>query len=159
MKRLWFIGLAAVIMVAVLGTSVMAAGSQSGRPHGPRKGGFMAELNLTPEQEQKLLEIRQKHAREVLPLRQELQKKHLELRQLWHVEKPNASTIEEKMKEMVPLQVKLRMKALEMRNEMKALLTPEQLKKFEEFRPGRSFGRRGWGHHGNGPKGPNACKF
>lgn len=151
MKRGWLISLVLAFMVAVVGASAASAspGPKQGPKGGSRHGRLMAELKLTAEQEQKILEIRQKHAREVLPIRQELQKKRLELRRLWSAEKPDAAAIEGKMKEMVPLQVKLRMKALAVRDEIKTILTPEQQKIFESFRPGRGHRRPGCGKNAN----------
>lgn len=153
MKRALMIGLVLTLLLTTLGTVAMAAGRHPGsKKDESRKGNFISKLNLTPEQEQKLLEIRQRHAREILPLRQELQKKRLELNRLWEAEKPNATAIERKMIEMVPLQVKMRMKAMTMRDEIRAILTPEQQEQFDAFQNERGHRRRGFHSKGKGPK-------
>ena len=101
----------------------------------------------------KLLEIRQDYQRETQTIRFEMQKKQLELRQLWSASTLNRSAIEAKEKEVTGLRVQLVTKARAMRDKMKNILTAEQLKKLEENgfnrNPGAGVrGRRGGGRMG-----------
>src|SRR5690606_8529681 len=82
-------------------------------------------LDLTPEQEKQILAIHQEFYRNSLALRQRLQQLRLELRRLWAEEKPDEAAINRKLTEMTPLRIKLRAMALETREEVKRVLTPE----------------------------------
>jgi Spy/CpxP family protein refolding chaperone len=130
--------LAVVALLALTATSVMAmgpGGSGCGfgpRFHGPDQGAWMRHLKLSPEQQEKILDIKQQFEKESLPIRQNLEKKRLELQKLWKAEKPNQNAIENKMKEMVPLKVTLRMKMRAMREAIFNVLTPEQQKQIHD---------------------------
>lgn len=152
MKTKIGIFLVIIALLAISATSVMAMGPGGpdegfvprfcGPGHGP--GEWMHHLKLSPEQQEKILNIKQQFEKETLPIRQDLEKKRLELRNLWKAEKPSQSAIESKMHEMVPLKVTLRMKMRSMREAIFKILTPEQQKQLND----RFQGRRG--HFGPG---------
>lgn len=136
--------LTTLIVVVLVGTVSLAAfaygngrgrsGDQMGKP------GFFQNLNLSPEQQQKLLEVKQDYQRETQSLRFEMQKKQLELRQLWSASTLNRSAIEAKEKEVTGIRVQLVTKARAMQDKMKSILTAEQLKKLEEYGFNRNSG-------------------
>ena len=154
-KGIWMAMIAA-LLVAVVGSTVLAGDRNFSRRQSHRRG-FMAKLGLTAEQQSKILEVQQKHEQETLALRQELQKKRLELKHLWNEEKPQESKIVSLMKDMVPAQVQLRLKARSLQEEIKKVLTPEQLKKYEQ-RGQKQGGGRGFGQHSIKYRGKNISK-
>lgn len=162
MKKTLIIFTIVAMLIATIGYSVLAYGpaSGSGRGQGGRMGmrngggnGFMAELKLTSEQQQKLLVIRQQFQKDTQNLRFEMQQKNLELRQLWSVKPLNQAAIGSKTKEVTALRVQITAKRDTMQEKMKAILTPEQLKLYNERTPGgnggfgggRMKGGRGYG--------------
>ncbi len=153
MKKGLLTTIIALILVAAVSISAFAFG---GRGNGPNQGGFhrfFDGLDLTPDQELKLLEIRQNFQKETQPLRFEIQKKQLELRQLWSAKSLNQNAIEAKEKEISGLRVQMVNKARVMREKMDKVLTAEQRKKLEESgfncNPGSGRkGRRGAGKRG-----------
>jgi Spy/CpxP family protein refolding chaperone len=82
-----------------------------------------------------------------------MQQKNLELRQLWSVKPLNQAAIGSKTKEVTALRVQITAKRDTMQEKMKAILTPEQLKLYNERTPGgnggfgggRMKGGRGYG--------------
>lgn len=154
MKKGLLTTIVALVLVGTVSLAAFAYGDGRGRGGNQmRKSGFFQKLNLSPEQQQKLLEIRQDYQRETQTIRFEMQKKQLELRQLWSASTLNRSAIEAKEKEVTGLRVQLVTKARAMRDKMKNILTAEQLKKLEENgfnrNPGAGVrGRRGGGRMG-----------
>jgi Spy/CpxP family protein refolding chaperone len=153
MKKTLIIFTMVAALMATIGYSVLAFGPAAGR--GPGQGGRMgmrnaggnglaAELKLTPEQQRKLLAIRQQFQKDTQDLRFEVQQKMLDLRELWSAKPLNQAALESKAKEVTALRVQLATKSQTMQDKMKAVLTPEQLKLFNERTP------RGNGGFGGG---------
>ena len=94
------------------------------------------DLDLSPEQSEKLLTIQQELAKDTLELRQQLQRLNLELRQLWAAEAPDQTAINQKLAAMTPLRLELNNKVNQAQKQIESTLTPEQLAKYEEFQPG-----------------------
>ncbi len=147
----------AVFVIALMATSGLAMAQGWGRGegmgpghggpgHGP--GGWAAALNLTPEQNQKMQELRAAHFKETIPLRNELMGKRLELRALWAQTDPDQGKILAKQKEINALMAQLQEKATKHRLEMRKILTPEQRTKLGTFA-----GRRGGFGPGHGMRG------
>ena len=63
------------------------------------------------------------------------------MRRLWAEEKPDEAAINAKLTEMTPLRIELRAMAMETREKIRKVLTPEQLEKLESA-GGRVFQRR-----------------
>nr|WP_269206144.1 Spy/CpxP family protein refolding chaperone [Capillibacterium thermochitinicola] len=106
-------------------------------------------LDLTPEQSEKILTIRQEFAKDTLELRQQLQRAQLELHQLWAAENPDQTAINQKLAAMTPLRLELKKKIQEAQKQIESILTPEQLEQYNNFRPFTPGGRgrfrpRGW---------------
>ena len=146
MKKILLITIIAALLVGTLSLAALAFGPGRGPGQG-QAGGYGLynnSLNLTADQQQKILAIQQDFQRDTQPLRFELQKKHLELRQLWTAKPLNQSAIEAKNKEVIAIKVQLVTKAQAMFDKIKSILTPEQQKQlgdFANFGPG--FGGRG----------------
>ncbi|NLY76106.1 MAG: periplasmic heavy metal sensor [Firmicutes bacterium] len=94
------------------------------------------DLGLTPEQQTKLLNIRQKHQAETQSLRFELQKKNSELKQLWKADQFDQNAINAKKAEITALKIRMAAKFQSMRAEIKNILTDEQYQKLYRRKPG-----------------------
>jgi Spy/CpxP family protein refolding chaperone len=161
MKKIIITSLAALLLIGAISYGVWADGRGPGNgpmtpgnynnQNGPR--GTVNALNLTYEQELKVLDIRQQFERETLDLRFAMQRKGLELRQLWTVKPLNQAAIDAKTKEVTGLRIEMTNKAQTLRDKMRSVLSPEQQKLFDSqpngrgsMGPGMGQGRRG----GNG---------
>ena len=96
----------------------------------------MADLNLTFDQQLKMLEIRQAFARESQPLRFIIEKDQLQLGQLWSEKTLNQKQIEEKETEVALTRVKIRLLERRLTEQLNVVLTPEQQKQLQNNRPG-----------------------
>jgi Spy/CpxP family protein refolding chaperone len=147
MRKIILIITITALMTGFFAFSAMAYGMGPGmRP----MGHFRNDLDLTFDQQQKILAIRQDFQKDTLSLRFDLQEKNLELRQLWEANPLNQTAIEAKTKEVTDLRVQMTTKAQAMHEKIKSVLTAEQLKKLNDnnrqnYGPGP--GRRG-GHRG-----------
>jgi Spy/CpxP family protein refolding chaperone len=134
MKKLLSIIAVTVLLVGSLAFTTLAFGPGNGACPGG-KGGFgmreLDSLNLTNDQQQKILTIRHEFEKDTLSLRQEMRKKRQELQQLWSADNLNQAAIDAKTKEMNALQIQMTQKSREMFNKIKAVLTAEQLKQLE----------------------------
>jgi Spy/CpxP family protein refolding chaperone len=139
-KGIW-LTLIAAVLIMVIGSTVLAGDKGFCRRQGHHRR-LIARLRLTPEQQSKILEIRQNNEQETLALRQELQRKRLELKKLWSEEYPQEDKIVALMTDMVPTQVKLRLKARSLQEEIKQVLTPKQLKRYEQLKKEQGRDRR-----------------
>jgi len=70
---------------------------------------------LSPEQRQKLLELRQAYLNEITPIQNQLVSKKLELRNLWRSQTPDQDKILEKQKEINALHAQIQEKAIKYR--------------------------------------------
>ncbi len=142
-KALTIVG--TVLLVAAIAVPVLAYGPSWGRGMGM---GFTNRVtpccesipNLTAEQSAKLKELREQHEKEVLPLRNELISKRVELRSLWLQANPDEAKIKAKQHEITELENKLREKMTEHRLESQKILTPEQQAQLQSAKPTEGFG-------------------
>jgi Spy/CpxP family protein refolding chaperone len=132
-------------------------GPGQGMEYGPR-GSWGANLNLTPEQTQKMQAMREGFFKETLPLRNEMQIKKLELSTLWAQTNPDQEKILAKQKEINALRAQMQEKGTKHRLEMRKILTPEQQAQVTAFGPGFGGGRGMRGGFGPGRgMGPGSC--
>lgn len=170
--------LAAIFLVAVMSSDLFALGHGPGR--GPGAGpGFGAcydgsgpgarGLNLTPEQDKKMNELREAQLKNIAPLRDKMFAKRDELKLLWLQANPDREKINAAQAEMRTLRDKMQDQMTSARLDMLNLLTPEQRVKFQAagargYGPGpyageqcgdrRGMMRSGWyGGHGRGMMG------
>ncbi len=145
MKKTILITMITAVLIGAVSLSAWAYQGQG--PNCGKTGAysFYKNLNLTPDQEQKILVIRQDFQKDTLALRQDLQRKHLELRQLWAAEPINQAAVDAKTKEVNALKIQMINKAKTMKNRIKAVLTPEQQKQLESsgWNDNCGFGRPG----------------
>lgn len=125
---------------------------------GPNHDPF-ARLNLTFEQQLKILEIRQAFETKSLPLRFEMEKINLELRRLWEANPLNQEAIEAKEKALVALKVQAITLSREVFAQLQSALTPEQQKQLQsepQFKPDEGFPCHGNPQPQTMKKGPEA---
>ena len=136
-----------LVMVVIL-PSVGLAMAQSwdrgpgmGMHYGPYPGGARSEgpapwraLDLTPEQSQKMKDLRESFSKVSIPLRNEIRSKRFELQALWMQTNPDQDKILAKQKEIIALRSDLLEKATKNRLEMRKILTPEQQAKWTYLR-------------------------
>jgi Spy/CpxP family protein refolding chaperone len=87
----------------------------------------MMNLDLSAEQIAEIRQIMLDSQKETLELRNQIQVKQLELRELRLDSEIDMDQVKSKLEEIADLQVELRMKAVERQGKVKELLTPEQL--------------------------------
>jgi len=87
----------------------------------------MMNLDLSAEQQTEIRQIILDSQKETLELRNQIQVKQLEMRELRLADELDMEQIKSKLEEIADLQVELRMKAVERQEKVKELLTPEQL--------------------------------
>jgi protein CpxP len=139
------IGLAAPFALAQSSGTVQ--GSQAGtqtekqgrRWHGGHRGGRMFggifnRLNLTDEQKAQIKQLNQNFRTSTQPLRQQLQAKRQELRQASEGGTFNEALATQKLTEMASLEAKLMGERFKLRQEMLAVLTPEQKAQLDQMR-------------------------
>ena len=103
-------------------------------PQGDRYNHVTQILNLTPAQQQNLLDIRQAFQSDTLPIRQHMQRTQLELKQLWTASSLDQKQIQAKVRERTDLRIQLVQKRRDMIAQVKTILTPDQLKTLEKYR-------------------------
>lgn len=97
----------------------------------------MRELNFTPEQRNRLEQLRLQQEKAQIQNRAAVETSHLDLRQLLRAEKPDRAAIEKKITEIGNLQAQ-QMKARTMAElDLRDLLTPEQREKLKQLREQR----------------------
>lgn len=133
MKKTVLITLITSLMVTLVSFAAFGKAQQPlGKP-GPGKGNLLfAELKLTEEQLDKIMAIRQQYEKDMIDLRYALQKKNRELAKLWAAKPLDQAAIDAKTKEVNAIRIQMRTKRDTMKEQIKAVLTPEQLKVYNE---------------------------
>ncbi len=162
MKKI-IVALALILMMPGLGWAMVPGRDQGEgiKMHDRAFQRLSAALNLTPEQNQKLKEMREGLRKETIPLRNEMMSKRFELRALWMQANPDEGKILAKQKEIHALRSDLQEKITRGRLEMRKVLTPDQQAQLtfllsrsrawkDHYRGSRSRGPA-HGHHGEGP--------
>jgi len=125
------------------GDSSMSRGERHGHDEGwgkgeGRAGGmhgmFFRGLNLTDDQKAKMKQVSQSFRERTQSLQQELRAKRQELRQAGEGGTFNEAMATQKLQESASLQAKLMGEQFKMRQEMLAVLTPEQKTQMEQKR-------------------------
>ena len=157
-KTIVVLGLVALMVLGVAYAFAQGPGSGPGPGHRPGWGQEKWS-SLTPEQQTKFQELRQKFNDETAQLRGTMLTKRLELQSLWTNPKADSKAILDKEKELRDLQNQIKDKAVQMRLEARKFLTPEQIQNWKagrgmggDFGGGHMMGgRHGMGRGGMGP--------
>jgi Spy/CpxP family protein refolding chaperone len=133
-KTLVALGLVAVMFLGISYTYARGPGfgPGPGSGQGPGAGpgncpGCGGALNLTPEQQTQMKELRQKHFEEMAPVREKMFNLRQELRALWAKPGVTKEEIQDKTQQMNQLRDQMQDKMVEHRLEAQKLLTPEQI--------------------------------
>jgi Spy/CpxP family protein refolding chaperone len=120
-----FLIVAALVLLA--SGAVAGPSGSMGPGMGPGYGAPpMGAPNLTPEQSQKLQELRQSYFNDIGPLQNQVFSKRAETRMLWSQANPDAGKIAAKQLEIQELETQLREKATQHQLAVRKILTPEQ---------------------------------
>lgn len=150
MKRLSLTLLAALLLAAWGFTAAQAQPGKGRRGH--RGQDFIQALNPTAEQMEKIKALRLDHARQMAQLHANLKIAQLELRSAMDQDSPQMADVKTRVAEVNRMRAQIMEKNVEMRLNLKNLLTPEQKEKLKELRQQRPGpGRMGWRHDGPGP--------
>lgn len=142
-----------ILLAGAMSMATLAAAPADARPDGPGRMGHAAKmhdgdrgpmmesmfekLNLTTEQREKIKTIRQQGQDKTKAQREQLQAKRTELYQLVRSANSTKDQALAKQREVNALQNQLAEARIASWFEMRAVLTPEQLKQFEEMKPKR----------------------
>ena len=106
----------------------------------------MFNLELSAEQQAEMRKMMLSFQKETLELRNQIQLKQLEMRELMLEDPVDMDQVRNKLEEISELQVEVRMKAIERQIKFRELLSPEQL---ENFAAGFQMQRFNMGNIGN----------
>ncbi|MEJ2588800.1 MAG: Spy/CpxP family protein refolding chaperone [Deltaproteobacteria bacterium] len=149
-----------LLMMGVAATSMADPRGMGhwGGPGGRMELGVLSSVNLTPEQTQKIRDLKEAHFRDTLPLQSEMFTKRAELRLLWFQTTLDADKIKATQAEIWNLWKQIQEKRTDFRLALRKILTPEQINGLLSQGlgdgMGKGFGRGpggGYGHHGGGP--------
>lgn len=102
--------------------------------YGPGYGG-LGSLDLTPEQAQKIAAIQEDNRSKNWGVMGEMRSEMFKLRRLYAAESVDPNAITEQHKKVDELHRKVFLSRLEAQKHVEAVLTPEQRKRFQSFRP------------------------
>ena len=135
MKRLPITLLAALFLAAWCFTAAEAGPGKGRRGH--RGQDFIQALNPTAEQMEKIKSLRLEHAKQMAQLHANLEIAQLELRALMDEDAPKTANVKTRVAEVSRVRAQIMEKNIEMRLNMKSLLTPEQKEKLKELKQQR----------------------
>lgn len=147
MTRLASFALPAIMACTLAMPAFTQSADQGGQPQGPGKqrfgrfhgrdgwgGSGLERLNLTDAQKTQMKQIRESYRERTQSLRQELRTKKQALHQANQGETFNEGLATQVLTESAALEAKLMGERFKMRQEMMALLTPEQKNQLEQRR-------------------------
>jgi Spy/CpxP family protein refolding chaperone len=111
---------------------------------------MIADLNLTPEQTEKVQALTESFHKDIAPLQNRKFQCRTELKLLWMQEKPDVEKIRAKQKELHDLKWQILEKVMDYRLSFRSILTHEQLAKYIVRNSDGCFGPHGKKeHHGD----------
>jgi Spy/CpxP family protein refolding chaperone len=145
MKTTWKMAIATGM--AALGLAALAAGP------------FMSPkvsqaLNLTPEQQQKMEDLRYVHQKDMIKFREELSLKRLDLQREMQKDSPDRATVDRLADDLGALRTRMGRARVDHLLDVRKILTPEQWSKARELMQARRAHRMGGrgGRSGLGPR-------
>jgi len=129
-----------------------SGGDGGWKGHGQPGDRLAKELDLSKEQTEQVKAIFRKHRDETASLRKEMVSGRRELRNLTQSDKPDEAAIREQVKKIAATGGDLAVRRARMSQEVRALLTPEQIRKFRALQEKRD--RRIDGMMNRGQEGP-----
>jgi Spy/CpxP family protein refolding chaperone len=108
-------------------------GYGGGRGFGP--GGGLAALNLSSEQSEKIAAIQEENRRKNWDTMGQMRAEQFKLRQMFNADKIDSNAVAEQQKKVDELRRQVLKSRVDARNQVAAILTPEQRKQFKQFGP------------------------
>lgn len=108
-------------------------GYGGGRGFGP--GGGLAALNLSSEQRDKIAAIQEENRRKNWDAMGQMRTEQFKLRQMYNADKIDSNAVAEQQKKVDELRRQVLKSRVDARNQVAAILTPEQRKQFRQFGP------------------------
>ena len=105
--------------------------------HGHRGHQLAKALGLSEEQKEQVKAIFRKHRDEIAPLRKEMVSGRRELRMLIQSDKPDEAAIREQVKKIAATGGNLAVLWAKVSQEVRAILTPEQIRRFRDLQEKR----------------------
>jgi|GEM_PF-1046382 len=105
--------------------------------HGHPDERLAKALDLSKEQTEQVKAIFLKHRDEIAPLRKEMVSERRELRKLTEADKTDEAAIREQAKKIAATSGDLAVRRAKMAREVRAVLTPEQIRKFRDLQEKR----------------------
>jgi periplasmic protein CpxP/Spy len=99
------------------------------------RGGGLAALDLSPEQRDKIAAIQEENRRKNWDAMGQLRSEQFKLRQMYNAEKIDSTAVTEQQKKVDELRRQMLKSRLDARNQMIAILTPEQKKHLRQAGP------------------------
>lgn len=135
---------ALVASALAIGTAAAAAFAQGGPGFGPGYGGgpgygpganALEALNLSDEQRDKIQVIQEQNRQKNWTAMGQMRAEMFALRRMYYADKVDANAIVEQQKKVDEFRRAQLKSRIESRNQVEALLTPEQRKQFRQHRP------------------------
>jgi len=98
-------------------------------------GGPLALLDLSNEQREKIASVREENRRKNWDTMGQLRSEQFKLRQMYYADKIDPAAVSEQQKKVDDLRRQMLKSQVEARNQIAAILTPEQRKQFRQFGP------------------------
>ena len=108
-------------------------GMMGGGGYGP--GGGIAALDLTPEQQQKVLAIQEENRRKNWDTMGKMRAEQFRLRSLYNADDVDAKAYAEQQRKLDDLRREMMVSRFETRKQIEGVLTPEQRQQFRQFGP------------------------
>lgn len=134
MKRTTILGAALMLASSIAAAQGVMGGPGMGMMGGQGQG-MMAALDLSDEQREKVLAIREENRRKNWAAMGELRAEQFKLRSLYRADKLDADKVVEQQKKVDALHQQMLRSRIEAHNQIAALLTPEQRKQLHHHAP------------------------
>jgi Spy/CpxP family protein refolding chaperone len=131
-----------LLVTLMLSLGAVAALADPGHPPPALKRKFMKKLGLDSQQIKKIDDLTYRADREKLDIHHEIEKNRLDLEQLMSAEKPNEAAIFSTLEKISALELKMKKNRIGLMLKVRAILTPEQWEKLQEFQANRQAQRR-----------------
>jgi len=111
------------------------AGTMRGYGRGWGPGGGLAALNLSDAQSEKIAAIQEENRSKNWGTMGQMRSERFKLRQMYYADKVDPAAVSEQQKKVDDLRRQMLKSQVEARNQIAAVLTPEQRKQFRQFGP------------------------
>jgi Spy/CpxP family protein refolding chaperone len=115
------------------------SGMMGGYGYGPGmmggNGGGLASLGLSAEQREKIAVVQEENRKANWSAMGQMRSEQFKLRQMYNADKVDSAAVADQQKKVDELRRQMLKSHVEARNQINAILTPEQRKQFRQYRP------------------------